>query len=361
MLLLSISGFLCPLSFGQTNPFQKMEEYPYNRKFNFSLNKGEWMTMELSDISDIDRIKNIDSLIKAFKKDIQLLKDSLEDGATGKKIDYYSDASGRKQVRIKNTYPSGNSFIIASEELAVLKITQDTVVIAGIITDAPEAVEKMNRGKERIFRFTFYLNDYSNIENYSNGDLNSKVAMLRVKNPSIWGYKRYTHFVKSDTTISASAKFGFSHGPGDYLTPFLTVNLQNYKNHFVPSFNMGATIVLTNRYGNWFHAISAGWEPQFFFQKNTQGKLETFRNDFITLMYGQGPVNKKNPQEEAHLNGFFTVGYLIRNKGSFYDNNTWRFGYGIQVKRTRTNIEPLIYFHDFFKGVTPGVRVLFGF
>lgn len=363
MLMLSITGHLLAQVFGTrtTNPFTTLDEYSYNRTFFMALEKNEWVRVDLSDITDIDRLTNIDSLIKIFLKDIQLLKDSLENPETGKKIDFFMDSTGRNQIRIHQQYPSGNSFIVAQEEVALLKLQQDTVVIAGVITNPPRAAEKMNSNNTRLFRFTFYLNDYANLEKYANGIMNSKLASVRVKNPGLWGHKNYSYFIKNDPSISATQRYGFTHGTGDFLSPFLTVNLQNYKNHFVPSFNMGATIVLANRAITWYHALSASWEPQFLFKNNLAGKLETYRNDFVSIMYGQGPVNKKNSHEEAFMTGFLSLGYLVRNRGDFYDKNTWRFGFGIQVKRTRTNIEPLIYFHDFFKGVTPGVRVLFSF
>lgn len=363
MLFLSITGNLFAQVFGKQvpNPFTMVEDYTYNRTFYVALDKNEWVKIDLSDITDIDRLTNADSILKLFLRDIQLLNDSLENPVTGKKIDYYIDSTGRNQIRIHQQNPLGNSFIVAKEDIALLKLQQDTVIIAGVIQNPPKAVEKMNSSNTRIYRFTFYLNDYKNLEKYTNGVMASKLATVRIKNPGLWNHNNYGYFIKNDPSISAPQRFGFTHGTGDYLSPFLTVNLQNYKNHFVPSFNMGATIVLANRPITWYHAISASWEPQFLFRNNSAGKLETFRNDFISIMYGQGPVSKKNTHEEGVMSNFVSLAYLVRNKGDFYDKNTWRLGFGIQVKRTRTNIEPLIYFHDLFKGVTPGARVLFSF
>ena len=116
MIFLSITGNLLAQVFGKQvpNPFTMVEDYTYNRTFYVALDKNEWVKIDLSDITDIDRLTNADSILKLFLRDIQLLNDSLENPVTGKKIDYDIDSTGRNQIRINQQDPLGNSFIVAT-------------------------------------------------------------------------------------------------------------------------------------------------------------------------------------------------------------------------------------------------------
>ena len=58
------------------------------------------MEIELSDITDLGAVANIDSLLQIFLNDITPLKDSIADPLTAKRIDYVTDAQGRKKIRL---------------------------------------------------------------------------------------------------------------------------------------------------------------------------------------------------------------------------------------------------------------------
>ena len=110
--------------------------------------------------------------------------------------------------------------------------------------------------------------------------------------------------------------------------------------------------------------LGLSWEPQFLFAKNAQGNLVTYRNDFLTLLLGAEPIAGKGKTEGLNF-GFFqhlSIGYLVRNKGDFYDPHTFRIGTGsINWIEGRVKLEPVFYFHDFFKGITPGLRLSVNF
>jgi hypothetical protein len=56
------------------------------------------------------------------------------------------------------------------------------------------------------------------------------------------------------------------------------------------------------------------------------------------------------------------VSYLIHREGEFYEKNTFRFGTGgVSFLNDKLNLEPVIYFHDLFRGVTPGLRLQMAF
>jgi hypothetical protein len=98
------------------------------------------------------------------------------------------------------------------------------------------------------------------------------------------------------------------------------------------------------------------WEPYFFFGKDSQNKLHTYRNDFLTLVYGQGGITDHDPRKDFSFSAVFSIGYLIHREGEYIDKNTFHLGAG-KIKMFKTTIEPAMYFNNFFRGVTPGIRI----
>ena len=108
---------------------------------------------------------------------------------------------------------------------------------------------------------------------------------------------------------------------------------------------------------HWKRELVLAWEPNFLFGTNAQGKTQTFRNDFLTLTAGHGPVQDNNPRKESHFIFVASFGYLVNQQGEFFEKGTMRFGGGrLSLFNGKTKLEPVIYFTDLFKGVTPGLR-----
>ena len=84
--------------------------------------------------------------------------------------------------------------------------------------------------------------------------------------------------------------------------------------------------------------------------------MRTFRNDFLTFTYAQGGIKDYDPRKDFSFSAVFSIGYLIHREGEFMEKNTFRFGAG-KLKLLKTIIEPSIYFNNFLKGVTPGIRI----
>lgn len=360
MLSISITPNLCAQSGNNDDkPFQIPTDVVINRKFYIDLEKGNKLEIELTDIKDLDRVSNIDSLLKVFIADITPLKDSLSDMLTAKRIDYVTDAQGRKKVRLQQFRPKGDNYIVNDGELASLKIAQDTINIIGVITNPPKPSQKISLTKPRYYHLMFYLNNIGELTGYMNGTLTEKIATIQnnvnTKWPLILGSG--SHYLAGDKNISADKPKGFTaSGPGDMLVGFITVNVQNYKNYFVPSFSIGTKLVLTNRDRTFKWEPGLFWEPHFLFARDSVGKLKTFRNDFLTLTYGQGGTTDHDPRKPFAFSTVFSLGYLINRNGNYFDKNTFRFGAG-KLQLLKTTIEPSIYFNNFFKGVTPGIRI----
>ena len=360
MLVTSITGSLC----AQTNnkgdkTFEVPSDIIMNRRFYINLEKGNQLKIELTDITDLQKISNIDSLLTIFMKDVTPLRDSFSDPLTTKRLDYVIDTMGRKKIRFQQFQPKGASFLVDKGDLASLKTGQDTISIIGIISNPPRPEQKISRTHPRYYHLTFYLNNMSELADYMNGTLNQKLSEIESHEKTKWQQIKGTGFynLQKDESISADRPKGFTPiETGDRMEAYISVNMQNYKKYFVPSFSVGANFTFSNRDRTYKWEPGLFWEPHFLFVTDDQGKLHTYRNDFLTLTYGQGGIKDHDPTKDFSYSTVFSLGYLIRRDGDLMEKNTFRLGGG-KIKLSKTTIEPSMYFNNFFRGVTPGIRI----
>ena len=362
MLVTSITGTV----FAQDNNsksdkvFDLPPGYP-SRRFSIDLGKGNKMQIELVNLEDLDRLGNIDSVIRVFLKDIEPLKDSLGDESMSRRVDYATDTIGIKKIRVLLSKPKGSNFVVADGDVAALKIEQDTIHILGSSSFVASYPLRKAFTDVRYYRISFFLNDLAELGSYADGSLNPKIQALRNTTPPEWNTtaQRGRAFLKTDQSISAKRPAGFVGG-GDFLNFRISVDLQNYKHYFVPSFSLGAGIILSTPHFK--RDIVLSWDPHFFFAKDNHDKLKTFRNDFVTLTWGQGLVHDNQPRKESHLLFIMSASYLVKRDGDYFEKNTLRIGAGrLSLFGGKSKIEPVIYFNDFFKGVTPGLRLIQSF
>ena len=360
MLLTSIASTLI----AQSNLTDKAFTVPDNiiiiRKYDIKLDKGNAARIELSAFEDLQAIANIDSLLTAFLQNIAPLKDSLNNPLTSKRIDYVTDAQGRKKIRFQQFAEKGASFLLSGGELASLRSAQDTINIIGVIPNPAKSMDRVSLRNPRYYHVTFFLNDINDLESYRNGILANKIATIQNNYTGKWPLILGTssHYLKADTTISADKARGLTYkgSAASYISFLGSVNVQNYKHYFVPSFSLGARVTLSNRERTFKWEPGLYWEPHFLFAKDSSGKLKTFRNDFLTLTYGQGGTKDFDPRKEFSFSTVFSLGYLIRRDGDYFEKHTFRLGGG-KIQMLKTSVEPSLWFNNFFKGVTPGIRI----
>lgn len=362
MLAISITG----AGFAQNNTTKADETFDLSpghasRRFVFDLGKGNKMQIELSDMDDLNRFTNMDSVIRTFLADIEPLKDSLGDELLSRRIDYTVDSVGRKKIRIQQLKPKGSSFLVRDGEVSALKLEQDTIHFIGTVSFIAKYTLRKAFATTRHYRVSFFVNDLSDLSMYMDGSLSEKIQTLQNNISSPWTTTRTrgTAYLNAEPSISARLPKGFVAG-GDFLNFRISVDIQNYKSYFVPSFSLGAGLIISS--SHFKRDIILSWDPHFFFARNSQDKLKTFRNDFLTLTWGQGLVQDNNPRKESHLLFIMSLGYLIKREGDYFEKNTFRMGAGrLSLFGGKTKIEPAIYFNNFFKGVTPGLRLIQSF
>ncbi len=362
MLVVSITGtpFAQDKKSQSDKTFELSPDYP-SRRFTVDLGKGNKMQIELVNLEDLNRFTKMDSVIRVFLKDIEPIKDSLGDETMSRRIDYVTDTMGLKKIRIQKIKPKGSNFVVRDGDVALLKLEQDTVNFLGSTSFVAKYTARKAFTKTRYYRVSFFLNDLSDLDSYLDGSLNGKIQALQNTTKPLWNTTAQpgTAFLKSDRSISAKLPAGFVSG-GDFINLRVSVDIQNYKQYFVPSFSLGAGLILSTPHFK--RDIVLSWDPHFFFAKDSQDKLKTFRNDFLTLTWGQGFVKDNQPRKESHLLFIMSLGYLIKREGDYFDKNTFRIGAGrLSLFSGKSKIEPVIYFNNFFKGVTPGLRLIQSF
>lgn len=340
--------------------FELLPDYP-TRRFTIDLGKGNKLQIELVNLDDLDRFTNMDSVIRIFLRDIEPLRDSLGDGTMSRRIDYFTDTLGLKKIRIQKIQPKGSSFVARDGDVALLKLEQDTLHILGSTSYVAKYTLRKAFTDTRYYRVSFFLNDIADLATFLGGNLGTKIQALQNTTKPEWNTtaQKGKAFLKTDRSISAKQPAGFVGG-GDFLNFRISVDIQNYKQYFVPSFSLGAGLILSTPHFK--RDIILSWDPHFFFAKDSQDKLKTFRNDFLTLTWGQGLVKDNEPRKESHLLFIMSLGYLIKREGEYFDKNTFRLGGGrLSLFGGKSKIEPVMYFNNFFKGVTPGLRLIQSF
>jgi hypothetical protein len=360
-LLLSIVG----VSYAQQNANdhttgtpddQLFELPPYITRYKAwaGLGQGNSMELELTGRGELPRFQNIDSLLLVFFSDIKSLQDSLADPQTAKRIDYLIDAEGHKKLRIRQTKLSATTYLVGDGEPALLRLQQDTVFL--LLKVSPLQYDRLG----------FFLNRYEELNGLITTGLNRKITQLQTKNGTEnWTYKNNRAYLKADPTIST--RTFSSPGLQGELSLRYHVAIQNYKNYFIPSFSLGATIGFINR-GN-RNAFSVDWEPLFLFAHDADGRLQTYRNDFLVFGYSNRKAEPRavtfktaspNPRPNAlNLDLDFSLGYLIHAQGDYFAKHTFRLCVGSASLSRGLIVQPCMYFNDFLKGVTPGIRVSF--
>jgi hypothetical protein len=381
-ILLSITGASYAQQYQQNvngiSPDDRVFELPpYITRYKAwaQLGQGNSMRLELTSRDELARFQNIDSLLLVFFTDIKPLQDSLADPETAKRIDYLIDAQGHKKLRIRQTKLAASTYLVGDGEPALLKLQQDTVFLliavpAGVLSEAGGRAS-VTAG-QRYDRLGFFLNRYEELNGLITTGLNRKIALMQTKqeqkksDEANWTFERNRAYLKADPTIST--RFFPSPGLKGELSLQYHVAIQNYKNYFTPSFSIGATAAIINK--DTRNAFSVNWEPVFLFAHDADGRLQTYRNDFLVLGYSNRkakPPGTKfslgspyQPQNALNLDLDFSIGYLIHSQGDGFVRHTFRLCVGsVNLAGNRIAIQPCVYFNDFLKGVTPGVRVAF--
>ena len=328
--------------------------------FYLELDKGNSLKVALSDVDDFQKVLNLDSVINNFKDDFDSLADSFSNPLSIKSIDYLTDEVGRTFIRCRQFDPKSKNYILSEGHRSPIKIKQDTVRIVRLIKQQKNTT-KVATSPKRYIVITFYLNDYRQLYKYATDNVDSALTKIYVAAKKKTSKPKYDHRkLIGNYSIAAehahkepSILSPLDKGKHNYLTLLLEGNLQNVYQYIAPSLTLGGVFGFYTNGIN--HQIILGWEPMFLFEKNKKDVLQTYRNGWLKLGYR---FFSEGENKSIFTQAGFSLSYLMHKEGEFFDKNTFRISVGgVGIKNNRILLQPVIYFHDFFRGITPGLRL----
>lgn len=335
--------------------------------FDFVLPNNNRMIIEVYDIDQLKTLPNLDSLFKKIWADLQPLRDSLTDPLLIRRVDYVATLNDTK-IRIKQYTPSGTYFSYKDENLAQLKVDQDTLRFKGFTPNSGFTLP----GQQTILRaqayvVTLLLNNIPDVAKLPAGILQSGLVLLmqditpflqqssKKRNRGAY-YAMYNIQKQQRISPFRPSYLGFHKKHG--VEPYVQVGIQYGRGNWMPSVGAGIEYYY-NKTSNVKFAVRLLWEPYFFFQRDADNKLVTQRNDFVTLKFHNNwkinPGMKGNPIE---LNENFSFSYLVSRKGDWFEPTTIKFTVpGLQMKNVL--LEPEFFFNKFFKNFSPSAKLVF--
>ena len=347
-------------SFAQYQPNSEdvfeVPAFKIHRRFLIQLDRNDKMQIELTDINGLAYVRNIDSLVALFLKDIKPLKDSLKEGIFSRRIDYIIDTSIYKKIRIQKFNPVSSHFAIINGKTSLLKLEQDTITFIGKVkTKIRDGIFGYYRDYS-YYRISFFLNNLNDLAKYVGGTMNDKVKFLEANVNSRWAWRDPSGvYLEKDKDISSAYLRGLTQKSQSFFLR-VALNIQNYKNYFVPSASYGFMFVKFNN--NVKNKFGLQFENHFRFSKSDSGNNKTYVNDLLTFIYERENIMTGDLNGFTKLSPTLSLGYLIKRKGEFYAKNTFKLGVGRYLPFGGSlRIEPVFYFNNFFKGLTPSLRI----
>lgn len=317
----------------------------FTRQYTIELDKEEYMKVELIKPSQLASLPDADSLANVFLEDLKAIDVALSAPRYAKRIDLIIDGTGENKLRVHNWIRTEENFVVMGGKPARLKYEQDTITITGFYDTSGH-----------YFRYTYYLNYYTNLAEYADGrlaqqvsDLNEKAGAKWTRNPS-GGYSP-----EQGSHISSPAPEG-KPATNNMLLLRTSMEVQNYREMFIPSVSLG--LAVARRKNKIYQEFGISSELHFRFTKDVEGHNRTYINPFVTVSYGRGrETSPINPP--LRLFPYISISYNTQSKGDVYEKNTFRIGVGrFFLGNMTTKIEPSFYISGPFKSATPSLRIV---
>jgi hypothetical protein len=327
-------------------------------RYNFILPHNNRMVIDLYKTNYANQLPNIDSLFKKIWVDLQPMRDSLSDPLKVRKVDYMMTMNG-VVIGIKQYNPTASYFSYKDDELVQMKIDQDTLRYIGFVEEPQPWSGNRNRQFAPGYTITLLLNNLSEVEKLPVGILASGIELLKkdIDATNKGESKRYsgTYDLLQQKRIT-SLNQGELHWNKKGWIPYVQMSAQYGRGEWIPSAGAGLEYFYgKSKYGQ--YGVRLLWEPYFFFSRDLNKKLVTERNDFVSLKFYSNWqfVVKYLANDQYNLN--FSIGYLIRRKGDWFEPNTFKFSLpGLQRKNLL--VEPEFFFNKFFRHFSPSLKLV---
>ncbi|MCU0374770.1 MAG: hypothetical protein MUF24_05630 [Chitinophagaceae bacterium] len=311
-------------------------------------NKRIWF--DLQQVGHLEKLPNLDSLFDATGALLEPLLDSLAADGNVHRIDV--DLMHKPALFRITTHMQPGIYTSVGDALSKVKVDQDTIrikVLGGgalysyvtlLLNNAVDILSLQdNIGTDALALVKGAVNKHYT----SNAAVNTKFkyyAALSLQTGKLISPASYKSIRTGSRYISIIAKPTAGFAKGNFLTGISAGFRYNYGNH--PGYDWGSEM-----------SFGLQWEPTFAFGRDASGKTTMDRNDFLTLRFQE--------VDYRSLAGFrffstMSIGYLIRRQGLLFEQNTIKLGLP-GLRNGKFSIEPELYFHDFLKQVSPGIRL----
>ena len=326
-------------------------------RYNFILPHNNRMVIDLFKVNYVYQLPDLDSLFKKIWSDLQPMRDSLSDPLKVRKVDYMATMN-HIVIGIKQYNPPGSYYSYKDDELVQMKINQDTLRYIGFVEQDQSLTKTQYNSLVPGYTITLLLNDISDVGKLPKGFLSSGIELLKKDlDPNDKGnngpYSGTYDIIqqKRVTPLNRPEPLWNKHG----VVPYAQMSIQYGRGDWMPSAGAGLEYYYgRSQYGQFGARLI--WEPFFFFSRDLNKKLVTERNDFLTLKFYSNWKFVYKALTDGQYNLNFSIGYLIRRKGTWFEPNTFKFSFpGLQRKNML--LEPEFFFNKFFKNFSPSLKL----
>ena len=355
-------AFLCLLIIvqcsAQNAPVNIYEVSPYliGKKFEVDLGKGKKMFIELSKLSLLSNIKNLDSIVDQFLMNAIPLKDSFADQKIQYKIDYLMMDVERAALKLTKYAPGYDEYMLSGGEVSKLRTKQDSVLILGKIKKEGSKFRNIKNSFD-YYRVTFVLNQLNDLELLDS--LNNHVEQVGISAYSKWNYTNDKKFVsKIFDNIYANGNAGAVDN-GKFIYSDFSIGLQNYGERLLGSARLSTGVIIRRKEIE--HKIGFYAELPLVFSKsygNSATSDRSFKNGFIGVEYYFKNALSGFPfgRSKNLVFPYLTLGYLVRRDGNYFEKNTFQLGVSKFFFLDNTlSVEPVFFINK--KYIAPSIKL----
>lgn len=340
-----------------------------NAQFSFYLSNNIRILFECEYISQLEHIPDLDSLVKQAISLLNPLADSLKEDGTVRRVDIVlTDAIPK--IRIISHKQFSNTYTIKDDELLQLKVNQDTIRIIGVSKSRVKwnvigaDGKKTEQDRYSNIFVTIVLNNISELSALPFDALKNCMSSLQPKVESFYKrdgrnslpYKYQASFNMRTGRMFSPVDVSYIPTGHERISGILGFSLNATRGTIAPAVEAGIAFNKTN---NFFSTSFRFYiERQYFFSRDISNKATISPNTFGVFQIWQS--EKRSTGNSLAFSGNLSVGYLFSRKGNWYEPNTWRLGLPV-LKNRHIAIEPQLVFNNFFKNVSPSIKISFNF
>ncbi|MCP9752797.1 hypothetical protein [Ferruginibacter sp. HRS2-29] len=330
----------------RTSKIEQMENFTCSYFIDLKANNS--MRIDIYDMGGAPLKTNLDSLFNIIITTYRQMQDSLVDDLSARKLNISLYDTLMKVVSWSSIPPQEKRLLLYEGNSKPVKFCQDTVYL-NVYSITPSS-----QGQPPFLRITLLLNDLDRIDSYNNGRYNAILKTMDRDNDHLWGYtQKGMLYLKADPEKQILKAYN-PYKKQVILKFDFSLSAQNYKDRFVPSVHLGMGLAIEQY--NMQVQYWIGSETHFTFSKEHNGVSKTMKNNF--LIAGYRTINLTSPNKPFRIYPNFMLGYLVKRRDHIYNNHSFKLEVArISVNKGSLRIDPTFYFHDFFKGIIPSLRI----